>query len=118
MYVKITLKFCTFYGGQAQQLFQKDAQIITPKALESVKAALASSEIENKAAIKKKAILRKAAGQSWEDPTLADWPESMISLSLQFSFIFGFSFWDVDWNINERTLLVYIMPEGVSFPFF
>ncbi|GMG99574.1 hypothetical protein Nepgr_001414 [Nepenthes gracilis] len=61
---------------QAQQLFQKDAQTITPEALESVKAALASSDIENKAETKKKAIPRKAAGQSWEDPTLAEWPEN------------------------------------------
>lgn len=61
---------------QAQQLFQRDAQTITPEALESVKAALASSEIEHKAETKKKAIPRKAAGQTWEDPTLADWPES------------------------------------------
>ncbi|GFZ05958.1 RNA-binding (RRM/RBD/RNP motifs) family protein [Actinidia rufa] len=62
---------------QAQQLFQRDAQSITPEALESVKAALASSEIEHKAETKKKAIPRKAAGQNWEDPTLAEWPESM-----------------------------------------
>lgn len=61
---------------QAQQLFQRDAQTITPEALESVKAALANSEIEHKAEAKKKAIPRKAAGQSWEDPTLAEWPES------------------------------------------
>ncbi|GAB4855352.1 hypothetical protein Ancab_023973 [Ancistrocladus abbreviatus] len=61
---------------QAQQLFQKDAQTITPEALESVKAALASSDIEHKAETKKKAIPRKAAGQSWEDPTLAEWPEN------------------------------------------
>ncbi|XP_031282055.1 RNA-binding protein 42 [Pistacia vera] len=61
---------------QAQQLFQRDAQTITPEALESVKAALASSEIEHKAETKKKAIPRKAAGQTWEDPTLADWPEN------------------------------------------
>ncbi|KAL6977006.1 hypothetical protein U1Q18_025793 [Sarracenia purpurea var. burkii] len=61
---------------QAQQLFQRDAQTITPEALESVKAALASSEIEHKAETKKKAIPRKAAGQSWEDPTLAEWPEN------------------------------------------
>ncbi|XP_030472215.2 uncharacterized protein LOC115690107 [Syzygium oleosum] len=61
---------------QAQQLFQKDAQIITPEALESVKAALASSDIEHKAEAKKKAIPRKAAGQSWEDPTLSEWPEN------------------------------------------
>ncbi|KAK3189664.1 hypothetical protein Dsin_029225 [Dipteronia sinensis] len=49
---------------------------ITPEALESVKAALASSEIEHKAETKKKAFPWKAAGQAWEDPTLADWPES------------------------------------------
>ncbi|XP_068664534.1 uncharacterized protein [Aristolochia californica] len=61
---------------QAQQLFQRDAQTITPEALESVKAALASSENEHKAETKKKAVPRKAAGQSWEDPTLADWPEN------------------------------------------
>ncbi|EXB93173.1 hypothetical protein L484_024511 [Morus notabilis] len=61
---------------QAQQLFQRDAQTITPEALESVKAALANSEIEHKAEAKKKAIPRKAAGLSWEDPTLAEWPEN------------------------------------------
>ncbi|KAM7269738.1 hypothetical protein ACFE04_025235 [Oxalis oulophora] len=61
---------------QAQQLFQRDAQTITPEALEGVKAALANSEIEQKAETKKKAIPRKAAGQSWEDPTLAEWPEN------------------------------------------
>ncbi|KAH7866983.1 hypothetical protein Vadar_027408 [Vaccinium darrowii] len=65
---------------QAQQLFQRDAQIITPEALESVKAAIASSEIEHKAEPKKKAIPRKAAGQSWEDPTLAEWPENDFRL--------------------------------------
>ncbi|KDP23714.1 hypothetical protein JCGZ_23547 [Jatropha curcas] len=61
---------------QAQQLFQRDAQTITPEALESVKAALASSEIEHKQETKKKAVPRKAAGQTWEDPTLAEWPEN------------------------------------------
>jgi hypothetical protein len=65
-------------------LFQRDAQTITPEALESVKAALASSEIEHKAETKKKALPRKAAGQSWEDPTLAEWPESMNHLTLLF----------------------------------
>ena len=67
---------------QAQQLFQRDAQTITPEALESVKAALASSEIEHKAETKKKSVPRKAAGQAWEDPTLADWPESMNYFTL------------------------------------
>ncbi|KAL0323378.1 UNVERIFIED_CONTAM: RNA-binding protein 42 [Sesamum angustifolium] len=61
---------------QAQQLFQRDAQTITPEAIESVKAALASSDIEHKAETKKKAIPRKAAGHTWEDPTLAEWPEN------------------------------------------
>ncbi|KAL9379229.1 hypothetical protein Peur_027711 [Populus x canadensis] len=61
---------------QAQQLFQRDAQTITPEALEGVKAALASSEIEHKAETKKKAVPRKAAGLTWEDPTLAEWPEN------------------------------------------
>ncbi|KMZ59361.1 RNA-binding protein [Zostera marina] len=65
---------------QAQQLFQRDAQTITPEALESVKAALASSEIAHKAQAKKRAIPRKAAGQSWEDPTLVDWPENDFRL--------------------------------------
>ncbi|KAI4301972.1 hypothetical protein L6164_035201 [Bauhinia variegata] len=60
---------------QAHQLFQRDAQTITPEALESVKAAIANSEIEHKTDSKKKAIPRKAAGQTWEDPTLAEWPE-------------------------------------------
>lgn len=61
---------------QAQQLFQRDAQTITPEALQSVKAAIESSEVEHKAESKKKAIPRKAAGQTWEDPTLAEWPEN------------------------------------------
>lgn len=61
---------------QAQQLFQRDAQLVTPEAIESVKAALANSEIEHKAETRKKAVPRKAAGQSWEDPTLAEWPEN------------------------------------------
>lgn len=57
-------------------MFQRDAQTITPEALENVKAALASSETEHKAETKKRAIPRKAAGQSWEDPTLSEWPEN------------------------------------------
>jgi hypothetical protein len=66
---------------QAQQLFQKDSNIITPEALATVKAAVAKSEKDKKAATEatKKAVPRKAAGQSWDDPTLADWPESKIS---------------------------------------
>lgn len=65
---------------QAQQLFQRVAQTITPEAIENVKAALANSEIEQKAEVKKKAVPRKAAGQTWEDPTLADWPENDFRL--------------------------------------
>ena len=77
---------------QAQQLFQRDAQTITPEALESVKAALATSDVldpsaaranasSSDAGAKKKAIPRRAAGQSWEDPTLTEWPESTYSLN-------------------------------------
>ena len=63
-------------------MFQIHAQTITPKVLESVKAALASSEIEHKAETKKKVVPRKAAGQAWEDLTLADWPKSTNYFSL------------------------------------
>lgn len=65
---------------QAQQLFQRDAQTITPEALENVKAALAIGDGENKSDSKKRALPRKAAGQTWEDPTLGDWPESASSI--------------------------------------
>ncbi|KAL6633957.1 hypothetical protein ACP70R_026628 [Stipagrostis hirtigluma subsp. patula] len=65
---------------QAQQLFQKDSKIITPEALATVKAAIANSEKDKKVEPTKKAVPRKAAGQSWEDPTLADWPETLIVL--------------------------------------
>jgi hypothetical protein len=71
---------------QAHQLFQRDAQTITPEALQSVKAALATSDVLDPAAsasarpsdpsTSKKPIPRRAAGQSWEDPTLTEWPES------------------------------------------
>lgn len=65
---------------QTQQLFERVAQTITPEAIENVKAALASSELEQKAGVKKKAVPRKAAGQTWEDPTLAEWPENDFRL--------------------------------------
>ncbi|RID71097.1 hypothetical protein BRARA_C03055, partial [Brassica rapa] len=47
-------------------------------ALENVKAALASSQtVHTKRRLRRElAIPRKAAGQSWEDPTLAEWPEN------------------------------------------
>ncbi|KAG2646647.1 hypothetical protein PVAP13_2KG525000 [Panicum virgatum] len=61
-------------------------QTITPEALQSVKAALATSDVLDPAAsasarpadpsASKKPIPRRAAGQSWEDPTLTDWPEN------------------------------------------
>lgn len=57
-------------------MFQKDSKIISPEALATVKAAIANSEKDKKVEAAKKAVPRKAAGQSWEDPTLADWPES------------------------------------------
>ncbi|MCD9638188.1 hypothetical protein HAX54_022009 [Datura stramonium] len=59
---------------QAQQLFQRDAQTITPEAIENVKAALASSEIIIKLRLRRK-LYRKAAGQSWEDPYPGGGPE-------------------------------------------
>ena len=63
-------------------MFQIHAQTITPEALESIKAALASSEIEHKAETKKNVVPCKAAGQGWEDLTLADWPKSTNYFSL------------------------------------
>lgn len=51
-----------------------------------MKAALANSEIEHKAEAKKKAIPRKAAGLSWEDPTLAEWPESTFIVAHMLSY--------------------------------
>uniref|UniRef100_A0ACD5Z1G8 Uncharacterized protein n=1 Tax=Avena sativa TaxID=4498 RepID=A0ACD5Z1G8_AVESA len=66
---------------QAQPLFQKDSQIITPEALATVKAAIAgSNDKDKKVESKKKAVPRKAAGQCWEDPTLAEWPENDFRL--------------------------------------
>ncbi|KAI9117957.1 hypothetical protein K1719_011099 [Acacia pycnantha] len=66
----------------AQQLFQRDAQTITPEALENVKPTIANSEIKHKAETKKKAIPRKAAGQSWADPLLTEWPENDYECSV------------------------------------
>ncbi|XLU42045.1 hypothetical protein S245_036859, partial [Arachis hypogaea] len=64
------------FQRDAQQLFQRDAQTITPEALESVKAAIASSDVDHKTDAKRKAVPRRAAGQTWEDPSLAEWPEN------------------------------------------
>ncbi|KAL8042413.1 hypothetical protein ABFX02_09G048900 [Erythranthe guttata] len=63
---------------QAQELFQRDTQSINPEALESVKAAISCSEIEHKTETfnKRKPIPQKAAGHTWVDPTLAEWPEN------------------------------------------
>ncbi|CAM8899709.1 unnamed protein product [Rhodiola kirilowii] len=74
--IAITAVYSLPQFQQAHQLFQRYAQTITPEALEGVKAALASSESQHKAETKKKAVPRKAAGQTWEDPTLAEWPEN------------------------------------------
>ena len=63
-------------------MFQIHAQKITLDALESVKVALASNGIEHKAETKKRVVPCKAAGQAWEDPTPADWPESTNHFSL------------------------------------
>uniref|UniRef100_A0A0A9CWX9 Uncharacterized protein n=1 Tax=Arundo donax TaxID=35708 RepID=A0A0A9CWX9_ARUDO len=83
---------------QAQQLFQRDSTIITPEALASVKAAIANSEKDKKVEATKKAVPRKAAGQSWEDPTLADWPESKISVIFFHKVYQMLQFCDV-WNL-------------------
>ncbi|CAL0331176.1 unnamed protein product [Lupinus luteus] len=64
------------FQRDAHQLFQRDAQTITPEALENVKAAIANSEIEHKTESKKKSIPRRAAGLTWEDPSLSEWPEN------------------------------------------
>ena len=52
------------------------------KHLKSVKAALASNEIEHKAETKKRVVPHKSVGQAWEDLTLADWPKSTNYFSL------------------------------------
>ncbi|KAK4353664.1 hypothetical protein RND71_025858 [Anisodus tanguticus] len=46
---------------QAQQLFQRVAQTITPEAIENVKAALASSEIDKKSEAKKESGASKGS---------------------------------------------------------
>uniref|UniRef100_J3LEX7 RRM domain-containing protein n=1 Tax=Oryza brachyantha TaxID=4533 RepID=J3LEX7_ORYBR len=78
--VLLVMKDEIIFDFMVQQLFQKDAQIITPEALATVKAAIANSEKDKKIEEKKNAVPRKAAGQSWEDPTLADWPENDFRL--------------------------------------
>ncbi|CAI5520896.1 unnamed protein product [Closterium sp. Naga37s-1] len=66
----------------AEQLFQRDAAMINPAALEGVKAALASNVLLGMAGQaagqqkKKRPVPRTAAGQKWEDPTLTEWPEN------------------------------------------
>ncbi|XP_044952015.1 uncharacterized protein LOC123402198 isoform X3 [Hordeum vulgare subsp. vulgare] len=67
-----------YIGSTAQQLFQRDLQIISPEALATVKAAIADNDKDKKVEANKKAVPRKAAGQCWEDPTLAEWPESRL----------------------------------------
>lgn len=98
--MKLLVTSLLWYHMQAQQLFQKDSQIITPEALASVKAAIANSEKDKKVEVNKKAIPRKAAGQYWEDLSLADWPESKVSIVL---FLHNFSrmlrLYDI-WNVE------------------
>ena len=60
---------------QAQQLFQIHAQKITLEALESIKAALASNEIEHKAETKKRVV-----------------PRNEVEIELFFVFVFCFLF--------------------------
>ena len=57
---------------------QSAKAMIMSEALENVKAAIASSDVEHKTDAKKKAVPRKAAGQAWEDPILAEWPEGIM----------------------------------------
>ncbi|VVB15304.1 unnamed protein product [Arabis nemorensis] len=52
----ILMNSTSYVSHMAHLLFQRDAQTITPEALENVKAALASSETEHKAETKKRAI--------------------------------------------------------------
>ena len=84
-------------------MFQIHAQTITPKALESVKAALARNEIEHKVETKKRLVPHKAVGQAWEDLTLADWPKSTNYLSLLLFTIC----WYLIYMILRPDLLVY-----------
>ena len=88
---------------QAQQWFQRDAQTITPEALESVKATLASNEIEHKAETKKNVVPCKAVGQALEDPTLADWPKS----TNYFSLLLFTMCWYLIYMILRPDLLIY-----------
>ncbi|XP_030963790.1 disease resistance protein RML1B-like [Quercus lobata] len=82
MLLVVAVMLVTISYQTAQKLFQIHAQMITTEALECIKVALASSEIEHKAETKKKVVPRKAAGQAWEDLTLADWPKSTNCFSL------------------------------------
>uniref|UniRef100_R7WDG4 Uncharacterized protein n=1 Tax=Aegilops tauschii TaxID=37682 RepID=R7WDG4_AEGTA len=75
-----TSTFLPHIGCTAQQLFQRDSQIISPEALATVKAAIADNDKDKKVEANKKAVPRKAAGQCWEDLTLADWPENDFRL--------------------------------------
>ncbi|RYR62388.1 hypothetical protein Ahy_A04g019926 [Arachis hypogaea] len=50
------------FQRDAHQLFQRDAQTITPEALESVKAAIDNSDIDHKTDAKRNIVPRRAAG--------------------------------------------------------
>ena len=79
---------------QAQQLFQIHAQKVTPEALESVKAALASNEIEHKAETKKRVVPCKATRQAWGDLTLVDWQKVQIISPFCYSLCVGTHLYD------------------------
>lgn len=78
-----------------------------------MKAALASSEVEHKAETKKRAIPRKAAGQSWEDPTLAEWPESTYCNSVfqQIKLLIAYSL--VSSNLNSASINMVVTKSNI-----
>ncbi|XLS71697.1 hypothetical protein HN51_028562, partial [Arachis hypogaea] len=41
-----------------------------------MKVAIASRDVNHKTDTKRKAVPRHAAGQTWEDPSLAEWPKN------------------------------------------
>lgn len=60
-----------------------------------MKAAIADNDKDKKFEANKKAVPRKAAGQCWEDPTLADWPESKLSVVFYREFYQRLHFYDL-----------------------
>ena len=60
-----------------------------------MKAAIADNDKDKKVEANKKAVPRKAAGQCWEDLTLADWPESKLSVVFYRAFYQMLHFYDL-----------------------